>query len=144
VFGSEKLTRQRRGRALGRRVTGYEIHHGITTRGDGAEPWARLDDVYGDEDEGAGAIAGDSAGGGVVGTNLHGLFEEDGFRGSFLAEVAQRRGKEFVPAGVSFGAAREAQFHRLADLLEAHLDVDAVCALIEHAGDAERAGDSRS
>ncbi|MBA3510012.1 MAG: cobyric acid synthase, partial [Thermoleophilaceae bacterium] len=102
TFGPDKLTRQRRGRALGRRVTGYEIHHGITTRGDGAEAWAWLDDVHGDEDEGAGAIAGDSAGGGVVGTNLHGLFEEDGFRGAFLGQVAQRRGKEFVPAGVSF------------------------------------------
>ncbi len=71
----------------------------------------------------------------MVGTNLHGLFEEDGFRGAFLAEVARRRGKEFVPAGVSFGAAREAQFDRLADLLEAHLDTDAVCRIIEQAGD---------
>jgi adenosylcobyric acid synthase len=146
VFGAEKVTRQRRGRALDQRVTGYEIHHGITTRGittrgltthgvtalaGGEHPWARLDDVYGDEDEGTGDIAG----GGVVGTNLHGIFEEDGFRGAFLVEVALRRGRVFVPAGVSFGAAREAQFDRLADLLEAHLDVDAVCRIIEEAGD---------
>jgi adenosylcobyric acid synthase len=131
AFGAEKSTRQRRGRALGQRVTGYEIHHGVTRRGittlDGAEPWARLDDVYGEEDEGAGDIAGE----GVVGTNLHGLFEEDGFRAAFLTEVARRRGKEFVPAGVSFGAAREAQFDLLADLLETHLDIDAVFRLIE-------------
>jgi len=132
TFGSEKLTRQRRGRALGQRLTGYEIHHGRTTRND-AEAWARLDDVYGDEAEGAVADAAGTAGGGVVGTNLHGLFEEDGFRAAFLAAVAQRRGKEFIPAGVSFAAAREAQLDRLADLLEAHLDTRALCALIEEA-----------
>ncbi len=132
VFGPEKLTRQRRGRALGQRVSGYEIHHGITSR-NGAQAWARLDDVYGDEAEGAGGIAGDGAGGGVVGTNLHGLFEEDGFRGAFLATVGRRRGKSFVPAGVSFGAARDAQFDRLADLLEAHLDIGAVARIIEEA-----------
>jgi len=39
----------------------------------------------------------------------------------------------FVPAGVSFAAARDAQFERLADLIEAHLDVDALGALIEEA-----------
>ncbi len=129
AFGPRKLTRQRRGRALGQRVTGYEIHHGVTTRGQ-EDAWASLDDVYGDEDEGAGDIAG----GGVVGTNLHGLFEEDGFRAAFLAAVARRRNTDFIPAGVSFVTAREAQFDRLADLLEAHLDVDAVCHLIEQAG----------
>ncbi len=129
AFGPEKVTRQRRGRALDQRVTGYEIHHGITTRGHGVRAWVRLDDVHGHDDEGAGAIAD----GGVVGTNLHGLFEEDGFRAAFLSEVARRRGKVFTPAGVSFAAARESQFDRLADLLEAHLDVAAVCELIEEA-----------
>ena len=125
-FGHGKVTRQRRGRALGRRLTGYEIHHGVTRRED-AEGWAHLDDLYGEEEEGAGRIAG----GGVVGTNLHGLFEEDGFRAAFLAQVARRRERDVVPAGVSFAAARQDQFDRLADLLEAHLDVDAVCRLIE-------------
>ena len=127
TFGPGKVTRQRRGRALGRRLTGYEIHHGVTERRGGETPWARLDDVYAEEDEGAG----DVIDAGVVGTNLHGLFEEDGFRAAFLAQVARRRERDFVPAGVSFAAARQDQFDRLADLLEAHLDVDAVCRLIE-------------
>jgi hypothetical protein len=34
---------------------------------------------------------------------------------------------------MSFATARETQFERLADLIEAHLDVDAVGALIEGA-----------
>ncbi len=120
TFGIEKITRQRRGRAMGQRVTGYEIHHGVTTRGGRAAGWIHLDDVYGDDDDGGVAI--DDAS--VVGTSLHGLFEEDGFRAAFLTELGRRRDKTFVPSGVSFRAAREAQFDRLADILEAHLDLD--------------------
>ena len=82
-----------------------------------------LDDVHGTGDDGA---VDSSAG--ALGTALHGLFEEDAFRAAFLIEVARRRGKTFVPAGVSFSAAREAQFDRLADLVDAHLDLQAVLA----------------
>jgi adenosylcobyric acid synthase len=71
-----------------------------------------------------------NADGSVFGTSLHGLFESDGFRTAFLAAVATRRGKTFVPSGVSFAAAREAQFDRLADLVGAHLDMPALEQLI--------------
>ena len=126
TFASEKVTRQRRGTAMGQRVTGYEIHHGRTSRGGGAAAWIHLDDVAGTEEEGAVELS-DA---GVLGSTLHGLFEQDGFRATFLVEVGRRRDKVFVPAGVSFAGAREAQLDRLADLLEAHLDLDAVEALI--------------
>jgi adenosylcobyric acid synthase len=126
VFGASKVTRQRRGRALGQRVTGYQIHHGRVTRGAGARPWVQLDDAYGPEAEGA-----RDDGGLVLGTTLHGLFEEDVFRAAFLADVGRGRGKEVVPSGVSFAAARDAQIDRLADLVEAHLDLAAVEALVK-------------
>ncbi|MFN2608991.1 MAG: cobyric acid synthase [Acidimicrobiales bacterium] len=139
VFGAAKVTRQRRGRALGQRLSGYEIHHGRVTRGAGARPWVALDDAYGREDEGAvvaeGTGGADGAGR-VLGTSLHGLFEEDGFRTAFLADVARRRGRAFVPAGGSFAAAREAQIDRLADMVEAHLDLGAVDALIKEGAEA--------
>jgi adenosylcobyric acid synthase len=133
-FDPSKITRQRRGTALGHRVTGYQIHHGRTGLAvAGSAPgvpapatgWVHLDDAWGEGHDGAA-----SADGRVLGTTLHGLFESDGFRAAFLADVAARRGKVFTPAGVSFRAAREAQFDRLADLLEAHLDMAAVEGLI--------------
>ncbi|HYT38001.1 MAG TPA: cobyric acid synthase CobQ, partial [Acidimicrobiia bacterium] len=71
--------------------------------------------------------------GAVIGTSLHGLFESDSFRTAFLEAVAARRGKAFRASGLSFAAAREAQFDRLADLLEAHLDLPAVDKLIASA-----------
>jgi adenosylcobyric acid synthase len=112
---------------MGQRVSGYEIHHGRTERAAGTEGWMHLDDVYGIEDEGAV----DAGAASFLGTTLHGLFEEDGFRGAFLCEIGRRRGKTFVPAGVSFHAARASQLDRLADLLEANVDLAALDALIK-------------
>ena len=107
VFEPAKVTRQRRGTALQQRVSGYQIHHGRVT---GADPWIKLDDAYGAHPEG-------SQHGRFAGTTLHGLFEDDGFRAAFLG---------LAPSGVSFAAAREAQLDRLADMLEAHLDLAAI------------------
>jgi adenosylcobyric acid synthase len=128
-FEPGKVTRQRGGAvssgALGNGrppVTGYQIHHGRTSSD---APWITLDDEWGAQAEGAG-----NADGSVLGTSLHGLFECDAFRTAFLAAVAARRGRTFAPSGVSFAAAREAQFDRLGDLVEDHLDMAAVEKLI--------------
>jgi adenosylcobyric acid synthase len=124
LFAPDKVTRQRRGRTHTHRVTGYQIHHGRTTPNN---PWITLDDTYSPDPEPEGAQSRD---GQILGTSLHGLFEEDGFRAAFLTDVAKRRHKTWLPTTVSFAKAREAQFDRLADMLEAHLDMTAVEALI--------------
>jgi len=114
VFEPTKITRQRRGHALHQHVSGYQIHHGRITAG---RPWIALDDAYGAEPEG-------SHDGRLFGTTLHGLFEDDGFRAAFLG---------IEPSGVSFAAARESQLDRLADVLEAHLDLAAIETLLKEA-----------
>jgi adenosylcobyric acid synthase len=141
TFEATKVTRQRRGRPAAdgggggagdrggtpaaTRVSGYQIHHGRTTNLPAADPWLLFDDAYGSGYEGAVA-----AEGAVLGTSLHGLFEEDGFRSQFLEEVARRRAKRWHDLGVSFAAARETQIDRLADLLDAHLDLAAIKAML--------------
>jgi adenosylcobyric acid synthase len=125
-FETTKVTRPRNGHAAvsggGHRVSGYQIHHGRMTSD---TPWISLADRWGTDAEGA-----TDAAGRVLGTTLHGLFETDGFRTAFLAAAAARRGKAFAPSGLSFAAARDDQFDRLADLLEAHLDMTAIERLI--------------
>ena len=66
----------------------------------------------------------------MTGTNLHGLFESDGFRRAFLSAVAGRRHKTWQPGVLNFAEARESQIDRLADLIEMHLDVEAILGLI--------------
>ncbi|GAA0251503.1 cobyric acid synthase [Actinomadura nitritigenes] len=114
VFESEKTLGRPRGSAYGENVDAYEIHHGIVSV-EGGEPF--LDGCR------AGA---------VWGTTWHGAMENDGFRRAFLKDVAETAGRDFTPApDVEFAALREATMDALGDLVERHLDTDAVWRLIE-------------
>ena len=124
TFGHDKVVRRRRGHFAGHEISGYELHHGRTERRPGAGAWLALEDRSGAEQEGA-----VSGSGRVHGTNLHGLFDADGFRRRFLADVAAARGRSFVAGDAGFSAARAQRQDLAADLLERHLDVAAVLAL---------------
>lgn len=114
-FAAAKTLARPAGRAYGEPVEGYEIHHGVA------------EILGGDEDFLDGCRVG-----AVWGTHWHGSLESDGFRRAFLRRVAAAAGRRFVPApGTDFGALREAQLDRLADLVEEHLDTAALLRLIE-------------
>jgi adenosylcobyric acid synthase len=139
-FAAEKTTRLREGKGPGGSlVRGYEIRHGRTGLFGGGVPWFDLtapsgpsapsrsdDDVESAHDPGAL----------VFGTSLHGLFEEDRFRGEFLSLVATARGRSWHPSGISFAEAREGQIDRVADVCAAHLDLDALWRLVERGASA--------
>lgn len=97
-------------------ATGYEIRHGRVTVHGGAP----LLDPPGD-----GCTVG-----AVLGTSWHGLLEGDELRRALLAWVAERRGLDFVPAETHFAAVREARLDALGDLVEHHVDLDALTALL--------------
>ena len=86
---------------------GYEIHHGRITRGDGVAEFL------------GGARAGR-----VFGTMRHGCLEVDAVRAGFLSDTLG-----LAPSPVSFPAARERRLDLLGDLIEEHLDVDALLEL---------------
>ncbi|MCP2260769.1 adenosylcobyric acid synthase (glutamine-hydrolyzing) [Streptoalloteichus tenebrarius] len=124
AFAPDKTLTRPVGEAFGHAVTGYEIHHGrVVRRGDGLAPLVTLP---GGEPEGGVREN-------VVGTHWHGLFENDDFRRAFLRWAAERAGRDgFVPApDVAFAAARAAQLDLLGDLVERHLDTDAVLRLLD-------------
>ncbi len=93
---------------------GYEIHIGRTEGPDRARPFA---EVAG-RPEGA-----QSADGRVVGTYLHGMFRDDGFRAAFLGDLGVEAGD------LAYGETVERTLDALAEHLEAHLDVDGLLAL---------------
>ncbi|WP_266168454.1 cobyric acid synthase [Dyella subtropica] len=103
-------------------VTGYEIHCG-TSRGPALQaPVCALDDGRTD-----GAISPD---GRVLGTYLHGLFDEP----AALEALLRWAGLRHVET-VDMKALREASIERLADAVEAHLDTAALSQLlgVQHA-----------
>ena len=107
-------------------VSGYEIHHGRTRPiGSSARPFAEVEGEAGPVPEGA-----YDASGSVIGTSLHGLFENDGFRRSFLRYVAARRGVRITLSPWGFSTLRERRIDALADLVEAHCDLEAILDLV--------------
>ncbi|MEM7092590.1 MAG: cobyric acid synthase [Actinomycetota bacterium] len=120
-FDADKVLACRDGQAMGAPVSGYQIHHGrVALSGDRGEAWLELDDG---EAEGIRA-------GRYFGTTLHGVFDQDTFRRSFLAQVAARAGTTFSPGDRTPAVHREQELDRLADHLEASLDLAALYDLM--------------
>ncbi|NLU80837.1 cobyric acid synthase [Micromonospora sp. HNM0581] len=125
TFDRRKTVRPAVGNGEGDRpVHGYEIHHGYVSTADPQVPPLLRDAAGGGE----GAMHGV-----VHGTHWHGTFESDEFRRWFLTRVARlcgRTGFQVAP-DTSFAAARERNLDLLGDLVEEHLDTDALWRLIE-------------
>jgi adenosylcobyric acid synthase len=105
-FAVDKVLRLPVGTALGAPASGYEIHHGRVTVGSGESflGGARADAVFG--------------------TMWHGSLEGDELRRAFLSSALG-----LTPSSVSFPEARERRLDLLGDLVEEHLDVEALLDL---------------
>ncbi|GAB3016692.1 cobyric acid synthase [Mycobacterium bourgelatii] len=110
TFAVQKVLRLPHGEGLGVPASGYEIHHGRITVGNGAQEFL-----------------GGVRDGLVFGTMWHGALEGDPLREAFLREALG-----LAPSGISFSAARERRLDLLGDLVEKHLDVDALLDLAQH------------
>ena len=93
-------------------VTGYRIHCGVTAGADLARPFLELD---------TGADGAISADGQVAGTYLHGLFDSAAGCAALLAWAGFENATTEDVAAV-----RERQFERLADAVEAAIDIEAL------------------
>jgi adenosylcobyric acid synthase len=91
------------------KISGYEIHAGITRGADCARPWLIVEG----RNEGA-----QSANGRVRGCYLHGLFASDGFRNAFLRELGVSE------SGFNFNEEVDNTLNALADHIETGLDVE--------------------
>jgi adenosylcobyric acid synthase len=100
--------------ASGCPVEGYEIHIGRTEGADRARPLFLIEGA----EEGA-----QSPDGCVAGAYVHGLFAGDAFREAFLAGLGA------TASGLAYEAEVDATLDRLAQHLEAHLDLDGLLAV---------------
>ena len=102
-------------------LQGYEIHHGQVVRC-AEDTWFAVD----------GAAQGYRSGT-VFGTHWHGVFDNDDFRREWLSRAAEAAGVDGFRGApdVSVSLRRDAQLDVMADLLAAHLDLDALLALLD-------------
>ena len=100
--------------ATAERIAAYEIHIGRSEGPDRGRPFARVGGV----DEGA--VSGDGL---VMGSYLHGMFADDGFRAAFL------RGLGIAARERDHAGEVEAVLDRLAGHLEETLDLDRLLRL---------------
>jgi adenosylcobyric acid synthase len=117
---SDKQLHNVRGTLLadGAKISGYEIHTGITSGPALQHAFAQLD-THND-----GAI---SADGKVIGTYLHGLFESSAACQSLLSWAGLKNGQN-----ADYRQRREADINRLADAVEQHLDMAFINRILGH------------
>lgn len=133
TFYPEKTTRQVWGQVMGRglffdglrgeRVRGYEIHMGKTRLGAGVVPAFKITrDPYGEINIDDGAVKDNGL---IFGTYIHGIFDNDLFRRSFINKLRVRRGWDplEVEAEYCYDKALERDFNMLADTVRANMDM---------------------
>jgi adenosylcobyric acid synthase len=103
-------------RIRGQEVSGYEIHMGVTEAG--------CEKAFEDD----GAVAG---GGLVMGTYLHGIFENDNFRNAFLEFLYTRKNLAPEKATREKVATEKDAFDDLAWAMEAHLDMGKIRKMLD-------------
>lgn len=125
-FTPHKQTHQAILERDGDRLRGYEIHTGETSLDEGAQPFGVIIERSGTPATHTdGAV---NAGGDVWGTYLHGIFENDSFRHQWL------RGLGWQGEVVSTTAWRQAEYDRLADVVEEAVDWARIDHLLERSG----------
>jgi len=148
VFSGEKRTVRVHGEAsgialapAGTAVRGYEIHMGRTTVAAGTRPLLHLRVAQNTEQRGAARTHPDGAvseSGVVSGTYVHGLFDHRALRGAFLdglrlaagLPVHGDLGCDSIANDPSDGSREASAIERLADHVEAHLDMERLDAII--------------
>ena len=132
VFEKEKQTAQAVGvitgasgwtaSCAGTEIDGYEIPAGKVTVGPEAVPWLQIrgqaDGIMNRE-------------GNVLGTHLHGLFDDGQLFAAVASQVRTLRGdSDPAAAPVSFEEFREKEFDRIAAIVRSSVDMDAVYRII--------------
>jgi len=107
----------------GKRVSGYEIHMGNTLL---AQKTGILQTVW--EMNATGRRKEDGCyQGNVLGTYLHGIFDEEEFRSAFVQLLYQRKGITYRKGGtVTYGEYKQRQFDKLAEELRKCLDMQEI------------------
>jgi len=109
-------------------LTGYEIHMGRTEFFSPVRPaftiTCRSGQAAAHDD---GVVRPDGL---VMGTYIHGIFDNDGFRRAVVNALRQRKGLTPLAAGMSTRQRKEAAYDRLADVVRGSLDMELIYRIL--------------
>ncbi|MCL6591326.1 MAG: cobyric acid synthase [Firmicutes bacterium] len=141
VLGREKKTVQVEATVTGnkgilegtenQRVSGYEIHHGVSSRGAGCLPFAQIQrNAAGESSEADGAV---NPAGDVTGTYIHGIFDNAAFTNGIINNLRKKKGLEplnTVP--LDYGGLKQAEYDKLARVIRENLDMEKIYQILNH------------
>ena len=116
----------------GKRVKGYEIHMGISRVGSEVSYLNLINKKLGEE---VSYLEGSiNKNGNVVGTYIHGIFDEIDFTRELLNSIREEKGLEKLQSNVtSFDEFKQNEYDKLADLLRENLDIQKIYEIMtEH------------
>ena len=111
-------------------ITGYEIHMGETELLNGTAPFLKIlersdKEVCMDD----GAVSDD---GNVIGSYLHGIFDNDEFRLGLINKLRENKGLSPMLAEELSSVDKEREYDKLADLFREHIDMDLIFKAVSH------------
>ncbi|MCC0638184.1 MULTISPECIES: cobyric acid synthase [unclassified Clostridioides] len=114
----------------GKKVKGYEIHMGITNR---SNKVSSLDLITKKLDKEVNYTEGSvNKEGNVIGTYLHGIFDEIDFTRAILNNIRKKKGlKELESTVSSFDEFKDKEYDKLADFLREHLDIEQIYEIMK-------------
>lgn len=111
-------------------IRGYEIHMGITHISNSMN---NMNQIYKRLDEDANYLEGSiNKDGNVVGTYIHGIFDEIDFTRSLLNNIREDKGLEKIDTNItSFHDFKQNEYDKLANLLRENLDLDKIYEILK-------------
>ena len=114
----------------GLEVEGYEIHMGRTKFLGDVDFLDAIEDRLGEtvyEEEGA-----INEEGNVIGTYLHGIFDNIGFTRGFLNNIRKKKGLDEIKSEInSFEEFKNKEYDKLANIVRSHVDIDKIYDILE-------------
>lgn len=114
----------------GLEVEGYEIHMGRTKFLGDVDFLDAIEDRLGEtvyEEEGAINEEGD-----IIGTYLHGIFDNIGFTRGFLNNIRKKKGLDEIKSEInSFEEFKNKEYEKLANIVRSHVDIDKIYDILE-------------
>lgn len=120
-FYAEKTTRQVIAVAYnGEKITGYEIHQGKTNV-NGGKAFSEI------ESKKEGCVFNN-----CIGTYIHGVFDETGFRESYIKKIFDKKGLSFDVKTIDIEEYKNSQYDKLADLIRENMDMEKIYEILEN------------